>query len=159
MGEQKRRQLLDADYGKPTQFCYKSYAGGVVVKPLNRKPPETNNFLIKVMPLTKIEEVPDSLLNRATREGIKYADFCAPVVVGSVTLEELFIPPVIATIFPCLDKKGMISVDAMYGCGVKTNSGIMSMLTLALVIPLVEAEINYLVATAFKKFLEERPQT
>jgi len=160
MGEQKRRQILDPGYGKPTQFSYQSCCDGkVVVKPLNCKLSVTSGFPIEVEPFRNIEEVPDRLLNQARKECVKYADFCALVFVESVTLEERFIPPIVATTFPRLNEKGIISVGAMYACGAKTNSGIMSMLTLALVIPLVEAEINYLVATAFKKFLEERPQT
>ena len=155
MGEQKRRQQLDPSYGKPTQFSYQSYDGKVVVKPLNCKPPTASDFPIKVESFRKIEEVPDSLLRQAREEGVKYADFYAPVFVKSVVFEEGSIPPIAATAFPRIDEKGIVSVEAMYACGIKTNPEIMGMVTLALVIPLIEAEINYLVATAFKKFLEK----
>lgn len=154
MGEQKRRQQLDPGYGKPTQFSYQS-CDGKVVKPLNCKPPNASGFPIKVEPFMKIEEVPASLLRQAREEGVNYADFCAPVFVESVVFDEGSILPIVATTFPRLNEKGIISIEAMYACGINTNLEITSMVTLALVVPSIEAEINYLVATAFKKFLEE----
>lgn len=136
MGEQKRRQQLDPNYGKLRRFNQNLN----IPLSIPSQPSKLNIHLQSSFSQVK---------------GGGRTDFRIPIRVDGYEVDEVKDSYLEGVAFLSVDKKGEISVDVIYHCEDKRISPIMKRVIITGISVEAKQEVYHLVATAFKEFLEK----